>query len=552
MPDMSSAIVPSIKSIVASFARGGVPNAEPEVKKFPGETIIVIRVDEALVKRAVRLATEISEDFPSDIFLVVKADDARKASSVASSDIRKQGVRANEVPQLMQVLTERSRTSEQQPSLVYIPDSTQQLAIVQGRRNHLIFGRRGVGKTALLLETKRVHETRGGKTLWVNLQTLRGLNAQQAFVQVCTKLANLVVDTFLERDSKPPVVKLADEVLGWVSNARRLDSRTSIATLTPRVREMNARFCRLIQADIFLYLDDIHYMEWNELPWFLDHVHGAVRDTSVWIKAAGIRHQCKVFTDDPPVGLQLGHDAGEINLDITLEDADKARDFLGNLLRSYLQTVGIPSPGLLFSSKAVDRLVLASGGVPRDFLEMASLSLLISRQRPNAKTVGVQDINEAAGQTSRQKVGELEDDAASSRGQSKVRLKSLNAIRKFLLEDEHSTFFQVRFSDKEARPSRYRMLQSLMDLRMVHLLKSSLSDAHSAGQRSEVYMLDLSQYSGQRLKKKLDVLELDGKHLTLRKSGTTETGEKGNTPKKLQKILRSGPYLDLELLGSDK
>ena len=49
-----------------------------------------------------------------------------------------------------------------------------------------------------------------------------------------------------------------------------------------------------------------------------------------------------------------------------------------------------------------------------------------------------------------------------------------------------------------------------MDFRMIHLIKASLSDAHAAGERSEVYMIDLSEYSGSRLKKNLNVIELRG------------------------------------------
>ena len=61
---------------------------------------------------------------------------------------------------------------------------------------------------------------------------------------------------------------------------------------------------------------------------------------------------------------------------------------------------------------------------------------------------------------------------------------------------------------KEEPPEEYDLLSNLLDLRLLHLLEPSLSDPHRAGERSEVFMLDLSQFSGQRLKHFLHVLDL--------------------------------------------
>jgi hypothetical protein len=63
-------------------------------------------------------------------------------------------------------------------------------------------------------------------------------------------------------------------------------------------------------------------------------------------------------------------------------------------------------------------------------------------------------------------------------------------------------------------------------------------------------MLDLSQFSGQRLKKYLHVLDFVGGHIVLKKTSTTEPSKVGNTPRKLQEILRRGPELELVGLGN--
>src|SRR5262249_39306646 len=163
------------------------------------------------------------------------------------------------------------------------------------------------------------------------------------------------------------------------------------------------------------------------------------RDAAEWVKTAGIRNQCRVFESDPPRGMQLGHDAAVIALDITLEDPKKARKFLSDVLLTYLNAAGISNRSGILSGGALDRLVLASAGVPRDFLLLCARAIQIARLRENARTVGTQDVNEAAGEAGKQKLADLEDDAASSLGRAQSRLEAMEAVRSFTIAQNHSS-----------------------------------------------------------------------------------------------------------------
>ena len=98
-------------------------------------------------------------------------------------------------------------------------------------------------------------------------------------------------------------------------------------------------------------------------------------------------------------------------------------------------------------------------------------------------------------------------------------------------------------------------MQGLMDLRMLHLINSGLSDAHHAGRRAEVYLLDLSQYSGARLKRDLRVLDFVGNHLVLKRTrkrtglAGVEGPKVGDTPRRLVELLRRGPTFELGALS---
>jgi hypothetical protein len=212
--------------------------------------------------------------------------------------------------------------------------------------------------------------------------------------------------------------------------------------------------------------------------------------------------------------------------------------------------VSIGSIHSFLPQSTLDRLVLAAGGVPRDFLVLASQAIQVGRRRANARVVGIQDVNEAAGQLAQLKVQELEQDAAASIGSAQSRIDALVKLSNYLLEDKQTTYFRIDFKDREDHPREYGLLQSLMDLRMIHLIHGGVSDEHRAGQRSEVYMLDLSRYSSSRFKHKLRVLDFSKNHLVLKTTGTTEGPRIGDTPKKLLGILRRGVVFELGELTS--
>ncbi len=177
---------------------------------------------------------------------------------------------------------------------------------------------------------------------------------------------------------------------------------------------------------------------------------------------------------------------------------------------------------------------------------LCSAAIQIARQRPNARTVGVQDINKAAGDAKQKKIDELEDDAASSKGDSSVALETLGKLKSYCLETKGCTFFRVDFEEKDKYVEAYGHLQILMDLRLIHLIEPSLSDKRIAGRKSEVFLLDLSQFAGQRLKRKLTVLDLMDGFLVLKQTGSSAEPRMGNTSNKKVAILRHGPVISLQ------
>jgi Cdc6-like AAA superfamily ATPase len=528
--------------VLKKFQSRGIDVVTVSERKFPGETIVVVEVSNKY-QEALEVASELDASIEHG-FVTVK----RAQANSGGNKHRVTSVRDERVTSLIEMLNSRSRTSESRPSLGYVADATEQLRVAVTPRNHLVFGRRGAGKTALLLEAKRVVEERGDRVIWMNVQTIRSLAAARAFLTVGVRLCELIDNVGDRRTGRSSEVAraLRDRVVVAL-NAPTVDG-DQLGIISAQLQQLIGMACTEAQCAIYVFLDDIHYMRPNEVPEFLDLVHGVTRDNDAWLKVAGIKHQTRWFSGSPPVGLQTGHDAAVINLDVTLEEPAKARIFLDNILKVYIEASGArPVRGFL-SASAVDRLVLASGGVPRDFMELCAGAIQSARQRQGAKYTGAQDVNNAAGLAARAKLQELEDDAASMTTSEAPIVMALNAVREFMLNEQQITYLRIDFRDKETHGKEYAMIQSLMDLRMLHLINSSLSDEHRAGQRSEVYLLDLSQYSGIRLKQHIRVLDFEGDHLVLKRTRTNAAPQPGDTPKKLIGILRRGPIYELKAL----
>jgi hypothetical protein len=533
------------------FRANDVVLQSTEVHEYPEETIVVTRVLTEDFDRAVALASSTDGILSNKGFrgfvVVRKAAAPSKELSFATGTLDLGDPQATELANL---LAARSRTSEVQPSLSYIPDATHNISAIQESRNHLVFGRRGAGKTALMVEAKRLLEQQGHVTVWVNIQTHRHEGPARTYAHIARAILDCLTIQLQGRDTRilVDVSRLSDR-LDSVLQAD-IASRDQVLRYIPDLQRVIRRFTEAFGVRLYVFLDDIHYLRSGDQPLLLDMVHGSTREADAWLKIAGIKHLSRWYQPSPPMGLQSGHDAAHIDLDLTLESPTEAKRFLDQMLDSYARHVGFASAKAVFSEDSLNRLVLAAGAVPRDYLVLASSALRQARKRPKARRTGVQDVNRAAGDQSKLKLAELEDDAAAAPegGASRI-ISALNRVRAFCLDEKKYTYFRVDFRDKEKRPKEYALVQALLDVRILHLVAPSLSDKHQAGTRAEVFMLDLSQFTGQRLKKYLYVLDFANGHIVLKKTSTTDPVREGDSPRRLQDVLRRGPLMELGVLA---
>jgi hypothetical protein len=198
-------------------------------------------------------------------------------------------------------------------------------------------------------------------------------------------------------------------------------------------------------GDSFLILDDLYHIPREDQPSVVDYFHSIGKGHRLWLKIGTIRHRSKWYTHgNPPRGVKLDDDADAIDLDLTLEKYALAKEFLVKVTKNLAQTVGLSIEDFL-TDGAIDRLVIASGGVARDFLSILRKSVDVARERGISK-ITAQEINVAAGEHDASKRQELTRDTYSEDEHSLYNV--FNELRSFCLEKTECNCFLV---DKETK-----------------------------------------------------------------------------------------------------
>ena len=281
--------------VLDRFRDSGLEPVAVEVKSFPGETIVVVEVDREH-DLAVDIARELDDKIESGFVTVRQAPSRTKSQREQVSSVHDE-----RIPRLIELMNARARTSEAQPSLRYVADVAERKALAVSPRHHLVFGRRGVGKTALLLEARKQLEKEGALTLWVNMHPLREFKKEAAFLTIALRICDLGIGA-LRKETSNGTLGLLNTVRASLGEALAQSDkrRTRVSTFIPQLQHAIARLCATTGQSLYIFLDDIHYLDAREVPGLLDLLHGISRDNPVWLKVAGIRHQTRWFTRIPP------------------------------------------------------------------------------------------------------------------------------------------------------------------------------------------------------------------------------------------------------------
>ena len=252
----------------------------------------------------------------------------------------------------------------------------------------------------------------------------------------------------------------------------------------------------------FIFVDDLYQISRSDQPQVLGYLHRLIKDTGVWLKIGSIRYSTVTFKPTPPTGMQRGHDAQEVALDRGLRYLLVTQQFLEQILSQIAKKAGI-SLDQLITPEARKRLVLAAGGVARDYLRITAAAIDEARNRgvtpkSGSHRVIVDDVNKAAGRLSPAKFDDLKADEPD---EAMALAKLVRNLTEFCRARGHA-YFLIATDNIDLSVQ----VDKLQHLRFAHLLVESETVPDRGSQRFNVWLLDVAELSAQRAAEHMDFL----------------------------------------------
>lgn len=268
--------------------------------------------------------------------------------------------------------------------------------------------------------------------------------------------------------------------------------REKVERLLPVFKQLLNDVANHLSTRLMLAVDDFYFVRRHDQPAVIDYIHRICKDGAAYLKVATIRHRSNLFRrGDVTEGVVPGHEVQVIDLELSLGQLDSVRRFLEKVWANVCEEVGVSEPHEMFKGAGFRQLVLASGGVPRDFFGIASLALSIGRER-GEDSVGKLRVNEAAREyAGRTKVPEVLGINPEEEEERNILLVDL---LRFARDDKRRNCFHMDVDQLDANPEIRGLVDALVDARLLHLITDNTSNARRAG-RFAAYLVDVGLYA---------------------------------------------------------
>jgi rRNA maturation endonuclease Nob1 len=369
--------------------------------------------------------------------------------------------------------------------------------------NHLVFGRRGAGKSSLLLFGLHSRSMVERVSAWVDMQVY----AQRKDIGVAVDILAYVIEQVR------PFVAASSAVDAVAARLERLKesdtlSETDIRKVLPDVRKALGEFSGRGQ-DLAIFLDDYHVIDAALQPKVLAVLYAVTRGNGIYLKISSIETLTQSWDPTAKAGLQIPHDVQEIKLDYNLTIPEKATEHITSILDAHAVYCGLSSiRSLCTSTDVLSRLVWVAAGVPRDALSIFAQAMT-KASLADGKRVSVSSINVAASETVNVKLKELDTDAS---GEAQPLHDLLEELREFCIKKQRKNAFLTEIRSDDLT---YQRVLKLVDLRLLHVINEGIS-VGEAGRKYLALILDYGFYIGIRAAKSVDLFNKQTKKVAYR------------------------------------
>ena len=365
-------------------------------------------------------------------------------------------------------------------------------AQITAAANHIVFGRRGAGKSSLLLYAFRSRDAAMQPSAWIDMQAYESRHDNLVVLSILIDVLRQL-ETFLGPSA---TYKVVSSIQRLQKVAELQDDQ--IRTFLPEVRALFASVSRV--KNLFVFLDDFHVIDISAQSKLLGFLYSVSRGNNIFLKLSAIETLTRSWDPKAHAGLQVPHDAQAIKLDYNLTMPDKAAAHIEGILDAHAVYCGLPSVRFLCTSVDVmSRLVWVSAGVPRDALNMFAQGMTKGTTEGRS-LVSVANVNVAASEMVSQKLKDLEVDVPE-RSTEETLSGSLESVKDFCVKKERKNAFLVEIRNDN---SLYQNVLKLVDLRLVHVINEGIT-VGEAGRKYVALILDYGFYTGIRAARSVEL-----------------------------------------------
>jgi prefoldin subunit 5 len=285
---------------------------------------------------------------------------------------------------LKKVITENLRIQKAGADRIEYIDTANALEDARAKQNHVIFARRGCGKT-LLLETSVEKLPTDTVAIYLNCEDYKNHSFPNVIIEILDgalrdiekkivglgslfgnkrKAKNIILDIrkqlsnlkerpdeqqeqIRETSQKEEAVNaqigtkgrgLLDLSVNTTDNTKEGIEKTykiydkkieKLNNILPELKNKLKDFFGLSSdiKNIYIQIDDFYHLQRELQPYVIDYVHRFCKNLPVYFKIATLRHASTLYTESngQPIGAQERHDYQPIQIDFTFEDFKKPR-----------------------------------------------------------------------------------------------------------------------------------------------------------------------------------------------------------------------------------
>jgi len=359
--------------------------------------------------------------------------------------------------------------------------------------NHIVYGRRGSGKSSLLAYLLHLLRQQGTPCAWVAMQAYTGRQDSHVIVDVLLEIVQQL-HTYTPGYSDLESIKLRLDSLAEAES----DPIHPIDRLLPKIRRAIFPLAEKHNR-IVIFLDDLHVIHKDLQPLLLAKLYSICRDNKTFLKISCIEQFTKSWDASSRLGLEIPHDAQVIRLDHNLTMPDKSKTHIQNILDAHAVYCGLPNVSYICGRGVLSRLVWVAAGVPRDALNIFAQAIARAAVK-DQKKVSITSVNAAVSEMAEEKVKDIKEDAAGR--YDEVR-SVLDDIQQFCVNKQRKNAFLVEIQPNN---SKFNCIKELIALRLLHILHEGITPGE-AGRRFMALMLDYGFYVGIRAARSVDLFQ---------------------------------------------